>query len=169
MAAPKGNQFWKARSKHGRDKIFSTPEILWEACQEYFQWVEDNPLKEEKATQFQGEFIKTDVNKMRAMTLAGLCLFLDIDHETWSNYKTYREDGKDFLGVIKKAEQIIYNQKFTGASADLLNANIIARDLGLSDKKELHGNPDKPLRVIASEMSAEEATEIYRQMIKDGL
>lgn len=28
MGAPKGNQFWKLRSKHGRDKLFSSPEIL---------------------------------------------------------------------------------------------------------------------------------------------
>nr|WP_261640834.1 DNA-packaging protein [Erwinia mallotivora] len=37
----------------------------------------------------------------------------------------------------KRAEQIIYNQKFTGAAADLLNANIIARELGLADKREV--------------------------------
>lgn len=28
MAAPKGNQFWMLRSKHGRDKLFATPEAL---------------------------------------------------------------------------------------------------------------------------------------------
>ena len=26
--APKGNQFWKARSKHGRDKIFASRAAL---------------------------------------------------------------------------------------------------------------------------------------------
>ena len=74
---------------------------------------------------------------MRAMTIAGLCLFLGISHETWSNYR----DKKDFIGVTTWAEQIIYNQKFTGAAADMLNANIIARDLGLSDKKD-HSSSD---------------------------
>ena len=33
-------------------------------------------------------------------------------------------------------EEIIYNQKFTGAAADLLNPNIIARELGLADKQQ---------------------------------
>ena len=38
---------------------------------------------------------------------------------------------------------VIRTQKFEGASAGLLNANIIARDLGLSDKTELeHGVTD---------------------------
>jgi len=37
MAATKGNQWWKLRAKHGRDKIFKTPALLWEACVEYFE------------------------------------------------------------------------------------------------------------------------------------
>ena len=36
-------------------------------------------------------------------------------------------------------DEIIRTQKFEGASADLLNPNIIARDLGLADKSELTG------------------------------
>ncbi|HFU7895746.1 TPA: terminase small subunit [Escherichia coli] len=35
---------------------------------------------------------------------------------------------EDFCGVTTRAEQVIYDQKFSGAAADLLNANIIARD-----------------------------------------
>lgn len=36
MSAPKGNQFWKLRNKHGRSKRFASPEQLWEAACEYF-------------------------------------------------------------------------------------------------------------------------------------
>ena len=132
MAAPKGNQFWKARSSHGRNPIFSDPNQLWEACCEYFQWVEENPLWEEKLFAFQGEVTRDIIYKMRAMTISGMCLFIDIDQSTWEDYRT----KEDFLRVCKQAEQIIYNQKFAGASADLLNASIIARDLGLKDKSE---------------------------------
>ena len=46
MAAPKNNDFWKFRSKHGRDKLFESPELLWEEACKYFQWIKDNPLKE---------------------------------------------------------------------------------------------------------------------------
>lgn len=132
MPAPKGNRFWEARSSHGRNPIFETPEQLWGSCVEYFEWVEDNPLLEQKATQFQGKFIKDTVNKMRAMTISGMCIYLDISDETWANYR----EKEDFIGVTRKAEQIIRTQKFSGAAADLLNPNIIARDLGLVDKKE---------------------------------
>lgn len=139
MAAPKGNSFWQARSKHGRNPIFDDPAVLWAACEEYFKWVEDNPLKEEKAFCYQGEITTHEVAKMRAMTIAGLCFFLHISDSCWKLYK----ERKDFMEVTREAEQVIYDQKFSGASADLLNANIIARDLGLKDKvSNEHSGPD---------------------------
>ncbi|MCK5606828.1 DNA-packaging protein [Candidatus Pacearchaeota archaeon] len=129
MGAPKGNRFWEMRSTHGRNPIFKDPEQLWTACLEYFEWVEENPLQEEKAFSFQGSVHYAKIDKMRAMTIGGLCIFLDICDKTWHNYR----NDKDFLQVVAKVEKIIRDQKFTGASADLLNANIIARDLGLKD------------------------------------
>lgn len=133
MAAPTGNQFWKARTKHGRDKIFASAALLWEACEEYFQWVEDNPLWETKSYMFQGAPVQDQLPKMRAMTIDGLCLFLDIDDDTW---RTWRED-KDFSVVVARADKIIRTQKFAGAAADQLNPNIIARDLGLADRQNV--------------------------------
>ena len=132
MAAPKGNKFWQARTKHGRDKIFSSPSALWEACNEYFNWVGDNPLYEEKVFCYQGEITRTDVAKMRAMTISGLCIFLAINRDTWTSWKT----DLDFSVIVASVEEIIRTQKFEGASADLLNSNIIARELGLTDKQD---------------------------------
>jgi len=163
VPAPKGNRFWEARSKSGRNPIFEDKEQLWTACVEYFEWVDDNPLYEEKAFSYQGEIIKTDLYKMRAMTIGGLCTFLDICENTWTNYK----ENKDFLSVSMQVERIIKDQKFSGAAADLLNANIIARDLGLADKKELGSDPNKPVQLIAREMTADEATAAYRSIIDD--
>lgn len=128
-----GNRFWEMRSTHGRNPIFKDDKQLWDACLQYFEWVEENPLQEEKAFSFQGAVHYAKIDKMRAMTIGGLCIFLDIAQETWSNYRK----NKDFLGVISQTEDIIRDQKFTGASADLLNANIIARDLGLRDMTDI--------------------------------
>ena len=132
MQFQKGNKFWLARSSHGRNPIFSNPEQLRNACYEYFEWVENNPLYEEKIFHSQGIITKDTVTKMRAMTISGLCIFLDIDRTTWENYR----NNHDFFRITKEVEEIIYNQKFTGAAADLLNPNIIARDLGLADKQQ---------------------------------
>lgn len=133
MAAPKGNQFWKFRTKHGPNKIFSDPNVLWEECLKYFQWCEDNPLQNEKVFHAAGEITRATVSHIRAMTIAGLCFYLKISFETWQNYKK----SKDLFDVTREAEQVIYDQKFSGAAADLLNPNIIARDLGLTDKSKI--------------------------------
>lgn len=142
MAAPAGNRFWEQRSKHGRNPIFAGPDDLWDACCEYFQWVEDNPLFESKPFAYQGVVVQEPVAKMRAMTIDGLCIFLDVARDTWNNYR----EREDFLAVCMRVEQIIRTQKFQGAAADLLNPSIIARDLGLADKSELSGPDGGPLK-----------------------
>ena len=138
MDARIGNQFWKARSTHGANPKFDGPEPLWEACQEYFEWVEANPMKEEKGFAFQGVVTKETFSKMRAMTQGGLCIFLDITQETWGDW---RKNRKDLSEVVTRVNEIIRQQKFAGAAADLLNPNIIARDLGLVDKQD-HSSED---------------------------
>lgn len=161
MGAPIGNQFWKARSTHGRAPIFKKPEQLLKACFEYFEWIENNPLYEEKVFCYQGEVTRTKVPKMRAMTIGGLCIFLDIDQSTWFVY----DKKNEFSKVTSCVTEIIRTQKFTGAAADLLNANIIARDLGLADKQEHSGPGGAPIRQITSTMSPKEAAEAYAETL----
>jgi len=136
-----GNRFWEARSSHGRNPIFATPDDLWTACVEYFEWNADNPLYADKLVSFQGVTKHEPEARMRAMTLDGLCTFLDIARRTWDEYR----GRADYLPVVTRVESIIRDQKFSGAAADLLNANIIARDLGLSDKSELTGANGGPI------------------------
>lgn len=132
MAAPEGNQYWMLRSKDGRDKIFETPEHLLDACNEYFEWVQDNPLKSSEVVKYKDYAELIEVPKMRPMTIEGLCNFIDISVK---GFKLYR-DRIDFIPVVTRIEQIIYNNKFEGAASGFLNPNIIARDLGLQDKQQ---------------------------------
>lgn len=132
-----GNRFWEARSSHGAKPKFEAADDLWSACCEYFSWVEKNPLYEAKAFAFQGSVIVENMPKMRAMTVGAMCIFLDIDETTWRDWKTSRPD---LSPILSRAEAIIFAQKFEGASADLLNANIISRELGLADKKDIQSS-----------------------------
>ena len=142
MAAPKGNQFWLLRSKHGRDKIFSSPDVLWDAACEYFQWCEDNPLIE---LDFRGkDAVPVELPKMRAFIWSGLELFLGVG--SLREYKTNPEYN-DFSHVITRIEQVMYNQKFTGAAAGMLNPNIIARDLGLKEQTDNTNTNTQPTTV----------------------
>lgn len=147
MGAPKGNEFWKLRSKHGRDKLFETPELMWEAACEYFQWCIDNPfIKGEAKTvnvgNFQSEIAIAQIPMMRPFTIQGLCLYLGCNTQYLAQFEANLEGknddlSKDFTLVVTRIRDTIYNQKFSGAASGFFNANIIARDLGLSDKKEV--------------------------------
>lgn len=129
MAAPKGNEYYKIRLKDGRDTIYKPDELL-EKSNEYFQWCVDNPLKEEQLFHYQGTVVKGEASKMRPFTLEGFCNFASISVNTFKNY----ESSKDFLTVTTRVRQVIENQQFEGAASGFLNANIIARKLGLADK-----------------------------------
>ncbi|MBE99331.1 DNA-packaging protein [Flavobacterium coralii] len=142
MAAPIGNQFWKLRSKHGRDKLFSTPELLWDAACEYFEWCDNNPLTEDNIEVIRVNGIGDEIKrvpkyKMRPYTLNGLCIYLDCCTEYFRKFEDNNKDSKDFITVITRIREIIYEQKFSGAAAGFFNANIIARDLGLSEKQSI--------------------------------
>jgi len=133
MNATNETRWWKAKSSLGRRPIFESPDQLWAACEEYFEWVQSNPLMSAELVKFQGTATLAEVPKMRAATIGGLCLFLDCDLNTW---KSHAKRSTEFLNVVTAVEQAIREQKFAGAAADLLNSNIIARDLGLVDKQE---------------------------------
>lgn len=135
MAAPEGNQFWRQRSSHGRKPKFPEPDTLWEACCEYFDWVEATPLEEAQAFAYQGTVKLQALPKMRAMTNVGLCIFLDISQQAWTEYRAREGFGE----VTTRVDEIIRTQKFEGAAAGLLNPSIIARDLGLAEKQEHSG------------------------------
>jgi hypothetical protein len=164
MAAPTGNQFWKLRSKHGRDKLFASSELLWDAACEYFEWCDNNPLKKTEQRKqtvivpkgFEGDMgdlyeALVDLPVGRPYTLEGLCLYLDCSISYFRVFKARflkEEEGKEyskeelklregFATVISRIEQTCYRQKFDGAAVGNFNANIIARDLGLRDKTEL--------------------------------
>lgn len=150
QGAPKGNRFWEQRSKHGRDKIFKTPELMWEAAVEYFIWCEDNPLMDTvvqkiKVDRDTEEIKLVEVPKMRPFTMQGLCQFLGVNTVYFNHFETDLKEktddmSKDFNKIVTHIRETVFNQKFTGAASGFLNANIIARDLGLTDKKEVSQN-----------------------------
>lgn len=143
MAAPYGNEFWKNRTRHGVKPLFEDPELLRKECMAYFEWSTNNPLMEAKASVQGGEVIHYYVPKMRPFTQGGLCIYLNITQDTWIRWRNSTGENNDLSEVVKDIDEIIRTQKFEGAAADMLNSNIIARDLGLADKRENeHAGPD---------------------------
>jgi hypothetical protein len=134
MAAPIGNNFYLLRSKSGRNKKFNKPEALLQACYEYFESCDSNPWYKNEAIK-SGDMTGTiiQVPTARPYTLRGLYVFIGIDRKTWDAYSA----RKDFTPITTHVEDIIYTQKFEGAAVGAFNANIIARELGLSEKTEV--------------------------------
>lgn len=159
MAAPAGNQFWKLRSKHGRDILFATPELMWDAACEYFQWCIDNPFYKSEAKvvnigDYQSDVRLIDIPVMRPFTMQGLCQYLDCNTRYFSDFK--KTCDEDFSAIITRIEDVIYNQKFSGAASGFFNSNIIARDLGLRDKQEIDQTINVPAPIIILDSSEQE-------------
>lgn len=147
-----GNQFWTHRSKHGRDTLFASPEKMWEAAAEYFQWCIENPLLE---VQYVGkDAVRVEVPKMRPFTLQGLCRFLDCNLVYLNHFESNNTDP-DFSKIVTRIRETIYEQKFTGAAAGFLKESIIVRDLGLADKKDLQVSGD----IVVEYLGPDESTD----------
>lgn len=146
MAAPIGNKFWELRSKHGRDKLFASPDLLWEAACEYFEWCSNNPWNKIEQVKMPGKAyadeygIMTSPDKTvelptpRPLTLTGLCLYIGCNSAYFRQFK--QTGDKDFSTIITRIEETIETQQFEGAAVGAFNASIIARKLGLTDKTE---------------------------------
>ena len=131
MPAPKTNQFWKLRLKHGRSHAIATPEELQHNFDEYCTWIEENPLIE---VDFKGkDATHVNIPKMRPFTKEGFALACGLSG--WDVIESWKK-REGFMEVITRIDKYIYNQKFEGAAAGFLNPNIIARDLGLADKTD---------------------------------
>lgn len=141
MAAPLGNQFWKIRSKHGREKLFSTPELLMESAHEYFEWCDNNPYVSIKTVNSDKGFTNEEKPTARPYSKGGWFIYIGCSDNWLSEFK--KTCNNDFLGVIHEIENIIYTQQWDGATIGAYNSNIIARSLGLTDKQDVTTGGEK--------------------------
>lgn len=82
---------------------------------------------------FQGVGTEYQVPHKRNMSEDGIQIFLDIDEKTWRNY----QEKPGFIRVTEKVKKIIRTHKMDGAIIGQSKENIVARELGLTDKQEV--------------------------------
>ena len=140
MAAPKGNNYWEFAEKHGRGFKY-TPEQLWQEALEYFQWMSTKVWNKKEAIK-SGELAGTliDIPTQTPLSLESFCLFADISFQTFLNYESNQDSYKEFFDITTRIRKVIESNQFEGATVGAYNPNIIARKLGLADKKEIEGN-----------------------------
>ena len=141
MNKRKGNQFWKLRSKHGRNKLFATPELLWEAACQYFEWSEAHPFVKRK-TRIQegtGDVSEETITSPVPFSLRAFQLYIGASPIWWNKLRERckRQNDINYLAVIDRIENIIKGQQLEGALVGVFNSNIVARELGLAGKKSI--------------------------------
>lgn len=149
MAAPKGNEYWKLASKHGREKLFTTPALMWEAACEYFEWCSSNPWLKTDYRGKDNEMVQIPTS--RPFTKSGLCLYLNCGSAYFRSFKHDLKGKTDdlsneFATVIARIEEIVYTQQFEGATVGAYDGRIISRALGLSEPIKLQGDADNPIQ-----------------------
>lgn len=132
--------FWKARAKVGRKRIFETPEDMFNAAQEYFYYQSSRTLNETQFTGSQGK--KVIIPHVPPFTWEGLTMFLHVNTVYFNKFEAERkkentDQAREFCKIITHVRETIRLQKFEGAMVGMYNANITARDLGLTDKKDV--------------------------------
>lgn len=136
MAPPKGNEYYKRRQKDGRELIYKSPDILLEEAYKYFAWCDKNPWYKNEAIKSgpnAGNIIKVPAS--RPYTIEQLCVYMGISRRTFDLYA----DRDSFMPVVTHIREIITANQLEGAMVEAYSQNIVARLLGLSDKKELTG------------------------------
>lgn len=136
MTFKKGNEIWKLADpeKVGRPPRWKTPKELWASVHPYFDHQDENPIISTEITSTsKGSFLK-EIHHKKPYTWQGLYVFLGVP-----NLDHYKEKD-EFSAILTHIGNIIYSQKFDGAAAGVFNANIIARDLGLRDNKDVTTN-----------------------------
>ena len=166
MAATVGNQWWKLRSKHGRDAIFATPEILEEECNKYFE-----------ATDARSDWDGQDwvgkdgeevvVKKKVPYSLKGLCVFLGVSQPYFKEFEktdTFK-NNKDFIHVYTRIRNTIETQQLEGALNRYYPDSLVARLNGYVDKTDMTsgGEPLKAQIIVQDKDTADNLAKLQKQ------
>jgi hypothetical protein len=173
MTYLKGNQLYKLRLRTGANKKYKTAGALLKKINEYFDWCDENPLIEQvliqkpwRETEHYEEYNEksgkvekkkrvkhhthsfVDKKIRRPYTFEGLCNFLNISTETFKNYQA----DVDKFEVCSGARLIIEQQQYEGAATGFFKEQIVARRLGLVDKKDITTNGDSLSQVTVFQL-----------------
>lgn len=158
-----GNQLWKLRTKHGRDKLFSSGAILREEAIKYFDWCDRHPWLKTELVKYKGDFEEAEVPLGRPYTVDGLTVYLGVAHSYFRSAKgniiDKRERARataedlDVLDAIEWIEQVVRTQQVEGAAVGVFNTNLVARLNGIADNVNQNSTGEAVLRVTVRDQA----------------
>lgn len=128
------------------EKNIKTPEALEKHFEAYKKECKENPKFENCYTARTNTFCA--VPREIPLTMNGFEIYLRKKKIICKldDYISNKEDRyKQYAAIIRAIKSEIYEDKFVGAAVGIFNNNIIARDLGLTDKKEVDVKTEQPL------------------------
>jgi hypothetical protein len=158
-----GNRLWRLNENVGVDLKY-TPDTFLKVINDYFEWSIENPIIKYVNVNTKDGVVKADEEYARPFTKHALCIYMGISRKNFDEYKKrvdnipknllekgqesklkkYKEDADRFSNVSTRAEEIIYSQKFEGASVGLFNAAIMVRELSLINKEHQTVQTEQP-------------------------
>ena len=171
MGAPKGNQFWKLRSKHGRDKIFDDPKILKTEAEKYFEETAQRTWNKE-------DFIKAGPNAGKKIELEtsapflmkGLCVFLGVNIQYFRDFKEGlkgmedRKKAEDFSLIVSYIEDIVSIQKLEGGLTGAYNSLMVSQIEELKTRTDITSG-DKEIKGVT--LSKDEMKDLSKELEDD--
>lgn len=130
-------------AKGGRPRKFAYPTQLLNAFSEYLEDRKERFIEfGESEEGISGKSIISKTKKEvkhHPLSIADFCIFLGCSRAWWNALP------EGFLGVKSYIGDYIFSYQLKGAEIGEFNANIVARELGLAEKKDI--SSDTPVKV----------------------
>lgn len=126
-----------------------TPDEFEAAWNDYFQWCDENPwMKNEAVKSGDSAGMIIQIPTARPYSEIGFCAYHGLGEHYINQLGKRLEDASNdeeekLSYILTRARAKCRAQKFEGATVGAFNANIIARDLGMVDKKDITTGGDK--------------------------
>lgn len=120
------------------EKNIKTPDYLYQLFEEYKSSVKENPYLKHVFVGKDG--FSTNQKLEKPLTWVGFDVFLFKGKivNKLADYKANKDDRySEYANIIRIIGWEIYDDKYSGAAAGVYQNNIIARDLGLKDAKDI--------------------------------
>lgn len=137
----------------GIHKKIESPEKLLKYFREYKEHEENNRLFKIEYVGREGTRVDTPLHYPLSMEAFKSWLFINGIISDLSDYvKNKEERYDDFTPIIAHIKEFIFAHNFKGASVQLLNPNLIARQLGIKEQSDItSGNeklPTQPSQIV---------------------
>ena len=152
-----GNQLWKLRTKHGRDRLFGDAAVLWDEACKYFDWADRHPREKTELVKYKGEASEAEVPLGRMYSMHELTVYLGV---SGSYFRTAKgelrekiEKGKataaevELLETIERIEGVIQADQISGAAVGIYAPQLVSRLNGLSDNVNVSNSGEAVVRV----------------------